>query len=798
MKEPTNDRTTPLQDARLDDDDQLRDLLDNASDLIQSVAPDGRFLYVNQTWLDTMGYRREELADMTVMDIVHPDSLLHCQEVFARLMTGEKLGRVRAAFVTSRGRRIEVEGAVNCRFENGRPVATRGIFRDICDKVEREKELQESLQRFEMVTKLAPIGIWLTDTEGHTVFANDRLLAYAGLSGRDIRPDEWLAVIHPEDREELVAKWREAMRSGGPFAAEYRFRTAAGVERDMTSVGRPLRDEHGRLTGYLGITADATERKDSERKLNESARFLKSALDALTANIAILDEQGVILEVNESWRRFADENHLLMPRHARGVNYLDVCDAAAAKGSADARDVAEGIRMVIDGKLDQYARQYECHAPKEKRWFVARVTRFVGVGPVRVVVAHENVTARREAERALQRSEKLFRDLFEYSPDAIFVEDMQGRVLDVNPAACTLHHMARKDLMGLHVEQLVPEHRRAEVRLGFEMLTRGELQQVEGESLRADGTTVPVEIRASRIDYAGHPAMLMHVRDITELKRARDELEQRVIERTAELVESNRRLRDEMVERERAEERAVELHAQLAHVNRLGMMGEMAAGLAHELNQPLWAIINYVRGSLRLLDAPDTPPQRIKGAMHKVAQQAERAGQIIHNLREFVAKGVPQRAPTNVNELVNEMVQLLAVEIRRGGVRIHRELQTDLPNAYADPVQVQQVLVNLVRNAIEAMHEAASDPRELTIRTTASDAMIHLHVRDTGPGCEVEILDRLFESFFTTKPDGMGMGLAISRSIVEAHGGTLTVVNVEPHGLCFELTLPLYRESQHE
>ncbi|MDH3582999.1 MAG: PAS domain S-box protein, partial [Phycisphaerae bacterium] len=194
---------------------------------------------------------------------------------------------------------------------------------------------------------------------------------------------------------------------------------------------------------------------------------------------------------------------------------------------------------------------------------------------IRVHQAERMAQASREQ---VQASEKRFRDLFENSPDAVFVEDLEGRVLDVNPAACALHGLSREQLAGRRVEDLVPERHREQVLKGFAQFVSGERTQAEGFSLGPDGREVPVEVRCRRIEFSHRPALLLHVRDITELKEARDRLEQRVAERTAELSEANIALQREMAERQEAEERAGQLYEQLTHAARLSSMGEMAAG----------------------------------------------------------------------------------------------------------------------------------------------------------------------------------------------------------------------------
>jgi two-component system sensor kinase FixL len=246
----------------------------------------------------------------------------------------------------------------------------------------------------------------------------------------------------------------------------------------------------------------------------------------------------------------------------------------------------------------------------------------------------------------------------------------------------------------------------------------------------------------------------------------------------------------DLTERQHTEARLQELQAELVHMSRLTAMGEMASALAHELNQPLSAIANYMKGSRRLLEeGSDERATILRDAMDKAAEQALRAGQIIRRLRDFVARGESERRVEDVKKLVEEASALALVGAKDRGVRMHFQFDPSIDFVLADKVQIQQVLLNLIRNAIEAMEE--SDRRELVVSTApAQGNLVEISVADTGAGIASEIYAQLFQPFVTTKPRGMGVGLSISRTIVEAHGGTIAP-RPNPGGgtvFCFTLT----------
>jgi two-component system sensor kinase FixL len=232
-----------------------------------------------------------------------------------------------------------------------------------------------------------------------------------------------------------------------------------------------------------------------------------------------------------------------------------------------------------------------------------------------------------------------------------------------------------------------------------------------------------------------------------------------------------------------------ELQTELVHISRLTAMGEMASALAHELNQPLSAIANYLKGAKRLLEGrADDESKMISGAMDKAAEQSLRAGQIIRRLRDFVARGESERRVESINKLVEEANALALVGAKEHGVRVRLRIDPAHDLILADKVQIQQVLLNLLRNAIEAV--AQSERRELLVSTRPSaGGMVEVSVADTGPGISPDVAPQLFQPFITTKPQGMGVGLSISRTIIEAHGGQIWTEANPGGGAIFRFTL---------
>lgn len=399
----------------------------------------------------------------------------------------------------------------------------------------------------------------------------------------------------------------------------------ASMTAELTAIRRDLEDlvrerTHDLITTNHRLEQEVEQREKVSEELRASQTFLQSALDSLSAHIAILDDDGVIIAVNRAWQEFASENTDGHPLETVGINYLKICEQAA--GSSDAPEASlmgRGISEVLNGKRRNFYLQYPCHAPHDERWFQARVSRFKVGGRDRVIISHENITEAKVAERRLRQ----------------------------------------------HLEQL-------------------------------------------------------------------------------------------------------------SHVQRLETMGEMSAALAHELNQPLAAISNYTSGCIRRMKVNESVSAEVLDAMQQALSEANRAAEIIRRMRRFSRNAELQREPAQINSIVDEAVQLITGDSQRRSIRLVTHFAHSLPPILADAIHLQQVLINLIRNASDAMDDAPESQRIIEIETTspASDR-VEVRVTDHGPGITSEAMDHLFDPFMTTKETGMGLGLAICRSIIEAHGGRI-------------------------
>ena len=375
-----------------------------------------------------------------------------------------------------------------------------------------------------------------------------------------------------------------------------------------------------------------------------------------------------------------------------------------------------------------------------------------------------DIDEEKQLEDTLRTRESHLRSILDTVPDAMIVINGYGIVQFFSTAAERLFGFAEREAIGRNVSELMPmpdqarhDGYLARYRSTGERHIIGIGRIVTGK--RRDGTTFPMHLSIGEMKSGGVPYFTGFVRDLTEHQQTQARLQ--------------------------------ELQSELVHISRLTAMGEMASALAHELNQPLAAISNYMKGSRRLLaDSVDPNAPKIESAMDRAAEQALRAGQIIRRLRDFVSRGESEKRLESLSKLIEEAGALGLAGARDQNIQLRFNLNPEFDLVLVDRVQIQQVLVNLFRNALEAM--AQSPRRELIVSNAeVTDDMVEVEVSDTGPGFHDDVKSNLFQTFFTTKETGMGVGLSISRSIIEAHGGRMWAETNASGGATFRFTLPI-------
>jgi PAS domain S-box-containing protein len=514
----------------------------------------------------------------------------------------------------------------------------------------------------------------------------------------------------------------------------------AQEERLFQEIGRRLEDALTSVVMFRNL-------RESERKLEEAQRLTHVGYwdrDMVTDLITWSDETYRIYAVP------AEERILTLDRVRELIH------------PEDRPMVLEAMSAALRGG-PRYDVEYRVIRPSGEVRVVhsqADVTRDESGRPRRIFGTVQDISERKRAEEELRAAENRFRTYVDHATDALFVHDYERKVVDVNRQACESLGYTREELIGMMPGDFDPA-------LGLEAafiqpimkerLNAGEVFSFETSHRRKDGTFFPVEVRIRPFWHGGQRFGLALVRDITERKRVEETLRQ--------------------------------TQAELAHVARVATLGEMAASIAHEINQPLGAIVNNANACLRWLTAYNM--EEVRHSAEVIRGDARRTAEIIQRIRSFAKKAPPQKDWIDLNQTMHEVIALALSELQRHNVLLGTQLSDRVPLVFADRIQLQQVILNLVMNAVEAMSEVSEGPRQLLIRTgTDEPGGIVVAVRDSGPGLRPEDIDRLFIPFYTTKLQGMGMGLAICRSIVEAHGGRLWATANEDRGATFQFTLP--------
>jgi two-component system sensor kinase FixL len=495
---------------------------------------------------------------------------------------------------------------------------------------------------------------------------------------------------------------------------------------------------------------------EAQKNLLAIESLTASVLDVLAALVIVLDPQGRVVLFNKACEDLTGYAWAEVDNRLFWEIFLPPEEAAPV------RAVFEQIRS---GLIPNRHTNPWLTKNGERRLISWSNTAILGAGDTvqYVVGTGIDITEHRQAEQALRESEARLRTILETAADAILTIDELDRIESINRAAEQLFGYPASELLGANVRLLIPSpYRERQSETIARCLAAGD-RRITGidrpaVGRRRDGSVFPIELVVGEMRLDGGHMFTILVRDLSEQQR------------------TERRLR--------------ELSDELLRVSRLSELGQMASALAHELNQPLAATMNYVQASRRLLQASvEHDAEKTDEFMGKAVKQVERAASIIRGLREFAEKSVGQRTAEDLNSVVKEASGLALVGAAEKGVVAAVRLGTDLPLVLIDRIQIQQVLLNLLRNAVEAMQD--SNRREILIETSLVEGdVVEVAVSDTGCGLPGTVVKRLFQPFVTTKSHGIGIGLSISHSIIRAHNGRLWATSGPEGGTTFRFTLP--------
>jgi PAS domain S-box-containing protein len=747
---------------------RFRTFVDHATDAFFLLDDQLRVVDVNRKACGSLGYGREELVGMHPRDFDVGLDEASIERLRQRIASEETL-----TFETRHRRKDGVSFPVEIsarQFEPGGRLLC--LVRDTTERKRAEDALRSSEERFRTLVQFSFDVYWETDSQHRYTRVEFSSDVAGGPERRELIGKTPWEVPYVEPDEEAWRKHWETMEAHLPFRdfelarfwSNGRYlkdkdiesshaKDLGGEKRYISISGLPVFDGQGNFAGYRGVAKRISERKRAENALRTSEERFRTLVQ---------------FSFDAYWETDA-QHRFIRQEFAEGLSDAPAPGSEIGKTRWEVPYLEPGEeawrkhRETLDAHLP--FRDFELARPTpdggkryvsvsgmpmfdEKGHFVG----YRGVG--------RHITERKQAEIAIRESEKRFRTLFEKANDAIFLENESDEIIEANERACALLGYSRDELLKMKVSDL----QAPEVRDQGEGLIRRELERHGGETfesvdLHRSGRRVVVEVTNTPIFDHGRKLVLSVVRDVTERRRAAEALQQ--------------------------------MQEQLAHANRVATMGQLTASIAHEIAQPIGAVYNRANAALNFLNRDPPDLEEVREAISRIGDAAERTREIIGGIRDQVKKSPSQRDMFDLNRAIEEVLLLASTAITKDAIAVQTGFAKDLPPVQGDRVQLQQVALNLILNAVEAMRSTGDPLRDLRISTEANEAGdVLVSVCDTGPGITSDNLERIFEPFFTTKPSGMGIGLSICRSIIEAHGGSLWAGANQPRGTTFQFTLP--------
>jgi PAS domain S-box-containing protein len=745
----------------------LQRLIDALPVYICSWTVTGELTLVNKRNLEHLGFHYEpNFAEFSeaAHSLVHPDDAPRVRRAATEALASG------VAF-SMRYRRRAPDGAyrwLDGRFEplhdpNGRIVEWFGIAIDIDEIVNAQDALREHEKAMSRLVDVVPAAICRLAPDGEMTFFNKRLIDFLGVDvteydRRDISRLSTIIAesVHPDDRDAVSAEVAHSLATGRPYAIKYRLRRADGVFRWTETRGEPLRDPSGTIVEWYSVTIDVDDQMRLFREGEEREAKIRRLVDSDVIGVVIWDLDGTLIDANDAFLRMVQYERQDVEA---GLRWLDMTppDWQAVHAQEEAAELA------ATGKMQA----------REKEYFRkdgSRVPILIGAAcfedqSSQGVAFILDLTERKRVEQALRESERALWELVETLPVMIDCAAPDGEPL--------FRSRRLREFLGYNLEELQDDQSRLEITLDngvhpddlegvkehyAHSLATGEPYARRHRLRRFDGEYRWVETRAAPMRNAEGAIVQWNVicLDIDAEVRVEEELR---------------------LARER-----------LARASQAASLAELSASIAHEVNQPLAAVVANSHACQRWLNADPPNLQRAQTTIDRIIRDANSAADVVSRIRALFRQTVETRSISTLGAVIAEVRELMVDAVRRAGVTMQAEIDPNIPEIEFDPIQIQQVLVNLTRNAVEAM-EATEGPRILRLAACRKGDAVRFEVGDTGPG--VEHPEKVLDPFYTTKESGMGMGLAISRSIVESHGGTLSFDRSPAGGTTFSFTLPI-------
>ncbi|WP_246777134.1 PAS domain-containing sensor histidine kinase [Microvirga sp. VF16] len=765
--------------ALRDRERELSQLVDMVPSHVWRLTPDGEPTFFNKRMVDYLGL---DVSDTdkpglsrleAVLETVHPEDAGAFRDTLQRcLVIGESFAlryRLRRAdgvyhWMSSRAEPL--------RDQDGEIVQWYGLCHDIDDQMHAEEALRQSEQQLQQMIDTVPAIIWCTTPEGIPCYLSKRATDVIGVTLKDlIAPDgsRSLTVVHPDDRDAVDQALARSIATGASFVGRYRQRRSNGPNRWVESRAEPLRDDSGKIIQWYGVSVDIDDLVTAQEALHDRERELSQLVNMVPVHIRRMTPEGEPTFFNKRLLDFfglgdlADLDKPGMSRLAAAIQSLVHPDDAASLLATARHSFATGEPFTMKYRMRRADGAY--------RWVDTRgePVRNQSGAIVQWYVISIDVDDGMRAQEALHARERELSQLVDMVPSLLWRLSPEGEP--------TFFSKRLIEFCGLNVGDLdKPGINRLEATimtfLHPDDITR--LKEALTHSL-ATGESFSLNYRIRRVDgvYRWMSGRAEPLRDESG----------RIVQWFG--------LSHDIDDQVRVE---AELHLareSLTRASQAASLAELSAAIAHEVNQPLAAIVANSNACRRWLSSAPPNLERAQKTVERIIHNANSAADVVSHIRALFKHSVKARTNTTLESVIAEANNLMAEEAARRRIRMNVEIESDLPPVALDRVQVQQVLVNLFRNGMEAMDAVAGD-RVLAVGVHRRGDEVQIDISDRGRG--IEFPEKVFEPFFTTKDHGMGMGLAICRSIVESHGGRLWAENDERQGATFSFTLPLEGE----
>ena len=797
LRKEIADRRHAEEDLR-SSEEKHRLVVETANDAVVSMDDNGTIQFANAATARILGYDPTELVGRP-LTVLMPEFMreFHDRGFRRYLATGHRHINWQGTELTALrkdGQEFPVEVSFGELTKAGRKVFT-GFIRDISERKQAADKLRASERSLRELTETIPQMLWSAEEDGTVNYCNQRTLDYTGLSAEEVRRSGWLTAVHPDDVEKATRAWHGSVTSGEAFQCEFRFRRTSGGYRWCISNAVPLRDLEGKVIKWFGTVVDLHDWREAQQALHaiqtrqvavradvslafgqkesletilrECAESIVRHLDAAFARIWTLSREGRMLELRASAGLYTHINgaHSRIP-----MGQLKIGTIAREQKHVLTNDILNDPRIsdktwAANEGMSSFA-GYPLLVGTRTLGVVAMFSRKpLTTGTAEAMASIADLIAqgidRKNAEDKLRASE---RDL------SLIIETIPGLVWCAAPDG-ELNYLNRRilDYTGTSSDAwaqlgwtnfLHPDDAEPTVRAWSRAVATGQPYEIQCRLRRSDGVYRWFQAR-------GHAAR----------------------ERDGGVARWYGLLTD-IDDRKNMEEALRNSQARLSRAIQTATIGEFAASIAHEINQPLAAVVANGQACLRWLAAEPPGMAKAQEAAERIVRDGKEAGEVVRRIRALFKQGAIEKIELDLNEVIDEVIHLLTGETARKRVAVETDLARDLVPVTGDRVQLQQLVFNLILNGIEAMDTVVESPKKLFICSKRpSPATVLVEVQDCGIGLKDP--DRIFDAFFTTKENGMGMGLAICRSIIEAHHGRLWATSGEGAGTTFSFTLPV-------